>query len=164
MTTFVWKNEYMTGVQGIDEQHKKLSDFLHELEQLANQISVDSRKARRKIVLLGAYIKAHFSYVEEWLFRNGYYLGEQSKVIDREFLECYEASRHQVNEEITKELLETLFEATKKWLVNHINVVNKAISEKPSSNTPDLRDLPLIAQIQSNLLGGEQKTVKAFAY
>ena len=83
MTTFVWKNEYSTGIKDIDEQHKKLSDFALQLGEIADQANIDSRKARRKTVLLGAYARAHFAYLEEWMLKNGYYLSGQDKNIDR---------------------------------------------------------------------------------
>ncbi len=161
MTTFVWKDEYSTGIKDIDEQHKKLSGFVDQLGEVADQTNIDARKAKRKIVLLGAYTRTHFAYLEEWMFKNGHYLSEQAKNVDREFLEFYETSRNQINKEVTKELLEKLHETIKTWLVNHIDMVNKAICEEPS--TPDFHELPLSVQVQSNLLGVQQKSMRAFA-
>ena len=163
MTTFVWKDEYSTGIKDIDEQHKKLSDFVNQLRELANQDKIDSRKAKRKAILLGAYTKAHFAYLEEWLFNNGYSLVKQDNSIDREFLKFYDDSKNQITKEITKEFLERLCETTETWLGNHINIISKAIAEEPTSYTSDFHDLPLSAQIQSNLLGNQQKAMRVFA-
>ncbi len=156
MTNLIWKNEYSIGIKDIDEQHKKLVDLVNQLEEIISQDSMDYGKARRKIVLLSSYIRAHFAYEDEWMLRNRHYLGKQDKYVDKEFIQCYESFKKQLLEEMNEEILEIICKSVKQWLVRHLNMNEEAINRSQDTQILDSSDSSFIPQIQRNIFERQQ--------
>jgi hemerythrin len=80
-----WKPEYSVGVAKLDTQHRKLFDYVNELEQAM-------RKGQGRAVLdkilanLSAYTREHFATEEELMRRTGYPAYAQHKAAHETFV------------------------------------------------------------------------------
>jgi hemerythrin len=111
-----WSRELDTGVEIIDEQHKRIVQYINELydAQMAN----NKEKVGEIIEELVDYTVSHFAFEESLMEQANYpFLSPHKKVhglfINRvsKFVERFEAG-----EDVAGELLSML----QKWLVNHI--------------------------------------------
>ena len=146
MTNLIWKNKYSIGAKDIDEQHKKLVELVNQLEEVISQESIDYRKVKRKAVLLGSYVRAHFVYEDEWMLRNKHYLGKQDKCVDREFIQDYELFKKQLLEEMNEEVVGIICKSTKQWLVRHLSMNKEAIDRSQYTQALDSPDSSFIRE------------------
>jgi hemerythrin len=111
-----WSSDLETGIEDIDNQHKRIVDYLNELNS-ANETG--NRNATKDVLnKLIDYTQTHFTFEESLLERANYpFLRAHKRVHDifaqriADFLK-----RADAGEDITPELLSML----KIWLVNHI--------------------------------------------
>ncbi|MGB9604440.1 MAG: bacteriohemerythrin [Bryobacteraceae bacterium] len=113
-----WKAEYSVGVARIDAQHRKLFDYVNELEQAM-------RKGQGRQVLdkvlgnLTAYTREHFATEEELMLKTGYPELGPHKAAHDGFVRRIEEFRcqHQAGEVgVTVELVSSLGD----WVRNHV--------------------------------------------
>lgn len=121
-----WKDEYCTGIDSIDQQHRKLVNLINQL-QTAVDYSTGEEFEREALNELVDYTKSHFGYEEKLMSDNGYpdyepHKAEHEKMIGKvnEVLSEYE----QNHELAIRHALAFL----KDWLINHINGTDKAYS------------------------------------
>ncbi len=151
---FLWRNEYLTGAKEIDREHKKLVNLIDDLGKLIKEDRLDIRKAKRGVVLLGAYVRTHLSYEEEWMVKHGCQLNERSKDINKEFLSLYKILRNKVEKrEPNRDLLEILFTPAKSWLIDHMNITNKTIRKALEAEALNPQSSILVSQIQKQSQG-----------
>ncbi len=140
--TLLWEKEFITGVIDIDEQHKKLSTFVDRLEKITNQAKPDIREARRTIILLGTYARAHLSYEEDWGIRYNCQFDEQYKEVNTKFTIFYQTLKRTSDENgIDKDLLERLYIPTKSWLIHHIDSTKHIIREAAGARASKIQAL-----------------------
>ncbi len=138
--TSLWKDEFLTGVKDIDDQHKKLATFVDRLDELAKQPKIDFREVRRAIILLGTYTRAHISYEEDWGIRYNCQFDEQHKKMNQRFLSFYQTLKNKSEEKgIDKEVLEMLYVPAKAWLTDHMSTTNHIICEAASLGISNLQ-------------------------
>ncbi|MCQ8104799.1 bacteriohemerythrin [Methylomonas sp. SURF-2] len=83
MSKFTWKDEYKTGHEIIDEQHRNLF-------QLANQLAdvSDQDEITRLLMLFYQHVREHFQYEEQYMKQTGFsdyaaHVESHNKMLDR---------------------------------------------------------------------------------
>ena len=122
-----WSRELDTGVEIIDEQHKRIVQYINELYDAEN--AEDEQKVGEVIDELVDYTISHFSFEESLMEQANYpFLSPHKKVhglfINRvsKFVERYNSG-----EDVAGELISML----QKWLINHIRNEDGAPSYGP---------------------------------
>ena len=63
MSTFEWKADFCTGIEEMDEHHKRFFDYLNELEKTAGG-DKGNKVIEKGIIKVEDYIKYHFAEEE----------------------------------------------------------------------------------------------------
>jgi len=113
---FVWNTRLNTQIKDIDEQHRRIVDYINELEQ-AN-LSGDREKIGDAIDGVIDYTQSHFAFEENLLEEAGYRFVKPHKKVHDLFIRRIDsyAKRHQAGEEVGEELYTLLCN----WLLTHI--------------------------------------------
>ena len=111
-----WRPEFNTGINVIDEQHKKILNYINELECGNGQ--TDRQKIKKILDQLIEYTQSHFSFEESLQKEVNYQFHIPHKRVHDLFLKKIEnyRLRFEEGEDIHRELHEILA----KWLINHI--------------------------------------------
>ncbi len=111
-----WLPEYDLGIPVIDEQHRRIVDYINDLER-ANELG---NSGYITFVLQGLvdYTLTHFQFEEGLQERVGYRYAKAHKHAHAIFIKRIASfrERHKGGEDVTKELLFML----QTWLANHI--------------------------------------------
>jgi len=112
----VWTNDLYTGIDVIDNQHKRIVDYINQLEDAiaqANHVSVGE-----VLDELVDYTLSHFAFEESLQNEAGYKMAKPHKAIHDMFTRRVGdfQIRHRAGENVAKELLTMLGT----WLVHHI--------------------------------------------
>lgn len=117
MPLIEWTDDLDTGVRIIDNQHRRIVDYINRLYE------VQQKQAGRQAVAevmddLIEYTVAHFSYEESLMAQSGYPMLIPHQKTHQLFIKRINlfAERHRSGEDIADELLGIL----RKWLINHI--------------------------------------------
>lgn len=122
--------EYLTGVELVDEEHKELFRIIGQVhEMIANEYLADKYDEIISLVEeLRTYTKVHFKDEEEYLESIQYEGLEAQRVAHEMFVSrMYEIDLNEIDahqEEVLQELMSFLTE----WLVNHILHMDKKFS------------------------------------
>lgn len=113
---FVWSSELDTGIEVIDQQHRRIVDYINQLEE-ANQTG-DQKLIGTTLNELVDYTMSHFAFEEGLQEEAGYAYCKPHKRVHELFTRRVGdyVSRHQLGEDIGEELHTLL----KTWLFNHI--------------------------------------------
>lgn len=118
-----WKEEYATGIEQIDNDHKRLLKLINDLETAIHYNAGDTfeREALDGVI---AYTKTHFKSEEELMKQHGYFdfeahKGQHDQMISNVevFVRDYERKGHKA--------LPAIAEHLKLWLIQHINGTDK---------------------------------------
>ncbi|ENV43916.1 MULTISPECIES: bacteriohemerythrin [Acinetobacter] len=111
-----WVPEYNTGIDVIDDQHKRILDYINEIDE----IDVNTNRARVKQILENIidYTQSHFTFEESLQEEAGYKYRVPHKRVHDLFIKKIESyrDRFEMGHSIEAELHEVL----SKWLINHI--------------------------------------------
>ena len=111
-----WIPEYNTGIDVIDDQHKRILDYINEIDE----ISVRSDRARVREILNNIidYTQSHFTFEESLQEEAGYKYRVPHKRVHDLFIKKIEnyRDRFATGDSIGSELHDVL----SKWLINHI--------------------------------------------
>ncbi len=113
---FVWDDAYNTGIEVIDIQHRKIVDYINQLDQA---ISTDDKIEIDKVFdNLFNYCLSHFSFEESLMAEHGYEHTEGHRAVHNSFTSRIERYKSEWNQghDISRNLLRDL----KVWLVSHI--------------------------------------------
>lgn len=122
---WTWDPKYSVGVNIIDEQHKKLIDYI-------NQLTI--AHAYKKIYMLEEvlkelidYTKSHFAFEEKLMEEAGYQNLENHKEVHKAFIERIEffKERYESGEDVSKQLKMDL----QLWMLEHIQHEDKGYSK-----------------------------------
>lgn len=107
-----WVPEYNTGIDVIDDQHKRILDYINEIDDVALHTDRD----RIKQIL--DYTQSHFTFEESLQEEAGYKYRVPHKRVHDLFIKKIESyrDRFEMGHSIEAELHEVL----SKWLINHI--------------------------------------------
>jgi len=113
---FVWNARLNTNIKVIDEQHRRIVDYINALEQ-AN-LTGNRQMIAEAIVGVTDYTQSHFSFEESLLEEAGYRFAKPHKKVHDLFIRRLNeyALRHNQGEHVGEELYSLL----SNWLVNHI--------------------------------------------
>ncbi len=125
MTQLNWSSELETGIEVIDQQHRRIVDLI-------NQLYVAQRDHSREVIgevlsELVDYTLSHFAFEEELMEEAGYVFGQAHKRVHETFTRRVSEyrMRFEAGEDVTDELRSML----SRWLFNHIRNDDKAYSE-----------------------------------
>ncbi len=126
---YVFKDEYRTGIDRIDEEHKKL----FEIADRAYEVLVDEfipDKYDYIVDILGElkdYAGTHFEHEEEYMAEIGYKKLFTHKVEHHDFVEKLNEYDLETIDENQKEAIMELLDFLSNWLVDHILKNDKQI-------------------------------------
>ena len=124
MSKIIWKDQYNTGIDIIDMQHKRLL-------KLINYLSEEGEKDGMTAYIfeeLSQYIKQHFKVEEDILKKSNYKEFAAHKNQHKEFSQWLRAVQQSYNiGGISNELLaKNVEEFLRQWLINHILISDMA--------------------------------------
>lgn len=128
---YEFKEEFATGIEQIDAEHKRLFEIAEELYQLKQEEFIPDKYDNIKAILeqLRDYTLTHFEHEEAYMEQIGYKRMFTQKI-------QHDALRNQINEWNIEELDDSQDEAISEmlkvvtdWLVNHILNQDKLIGE-----------------------------------
>ncbi len=111
-----WVSELDTGIQVIDNQHKRIVEYINRLIDTRN--THDKEQISLVLDELVDYTLSHFTFEESLMEEAGYPFIKGHKRVHQLFAKRVGdyLQRFKMGEDITDELLNTL----KAWLINHI--------------------------------------------
>ena len=111
-----WTPEYNTGIEVIDDQHKRILDYINEIDT----IQAGTNRARVKEILdnIIDYTQSHFTFEESLQEEAGYKYRVPHKRVHDLFIKKIESYRDRF--EMGHEIEHELHEVLSKWLINHI--------------------------------------------
>ncbi|MBL4659987.1 MAG: bacteriohemerythrin [Alcanivoracaceae bacterium] len=125
MHALKWTSELEIGIPPIDKQHKRIVDYINQLEEIKG--TTNREEVDNVLNQLVDYTLSHFAFEEELMEESGYMFVNAHKRVHKLFVRKVGVfvDRHKLGEDITLELLITL----KTWLVNHIKNDDNDYSE-----------------------------------
>lgn len=132
MAMYEMKPEYYTGIQFIDEEHKKLFEIANTgYELLTNEFIPDKYDYIMEVVdELRDYTKYHFDHEETYMNSIKYKRLLSQKVSHDDFIDKINSYDSEIVDENQKESLLELLEFLTTWLVEHIYKQDKLIAEQ----------------------------------
>lgn len=127
---FEWKDEYVVGIDNIDEQHKKIFEIAARAYSLLNNdFYVD--KYDKIVAILGElrdYTIFHFSCEEEYMLKIGYKRFFAQKVEHDDFTKkLIDKDLNKIDKDQDAYIIE-IIELVTEWLAEHILIKDKLIN------------------------------------
>ena len=131
MAMYEMKPEYYTGINFIDEEHKKLFEIANTAyELLMNEFIPDKYDYIMEVVdELRDYTKYHFDHEEDYMNKIKYKRLLSQKVSHDDFIEKINAYDSEIVDENQRGSLLELLDYLTTWLVEHIYKQDKLIAE-----------------------------------
>lgn len=126
---FVFSDEYYTGINFVDDEHKELFRIIEDVNQVIMNDYVHDKydEIVRLLEELKNYTQYHFNDEEEYMTKIGYEgLGAQKKAHDAFINRLEELDLEEIDDN-QQQTLEELMEFLTSWLVNHILHMDKKI-------------------------------------
>lgn len=114
----VWDSTFDTGIEVIDEQHKRIVDHINELHDAIS--AHDHDKINHVFEQMIEYTVSHFSFEESMMENHGYPHTAAHKKVHDAFTD--RVSRYQKEWENGKDVSRKLLNDLRIWLTNHIKV------------------------------------------
>ncbi|WP_343598167.1 bacteriohemerythrin [Acinetobacter sp.] len=111
-----WRSEYNTGIEVIDDQHKRILDYINEIEDVRS--THDQVKIKEVLDNIIDYTQSHFTFEESLQEEAEYKYRVPHKRVHDLFIKKIENYRDRflMGQAIEEELHQILT----KWLINHI--------------------------------------------
>lgn len=126
-----WKDDFLVGIDEIDEQHKKLFAIANKAyELLNNDLYVDKYDRIVSIIEeLKDYTVFHFTFEEEYMMKIKYKKFFTQKIQHESFMKkINEINLNEIDSDQDKSLLE-LLDFIINWISNHILIMDKQIGK-----------------------------------
>lgn len=129
-----WVTDLDTGIQDIDNQHKRIVEYINRL--IDARVKHDQQQIEIVLNEMIEYTLSHFSFEENLMEEAGYPFIKGHKRIHQIFAKRIEdyVQRFKMGEDITDELLNTL----RAWLINHIKSDDNDYAEIVKTNLQGL--------------------------
>lgn len=114
--TVVWTADLDTGIDVIDQQHRRIVDFINELESA--QQTRDHAKVREIVEDCVDYTLSHFAFEESLQEEAGYQYCKPHKKVHELF--ARKVAEYQQRIALGDDVAEELHGMLARWLVNHI--------------------------------------------
>lgn len=124
-----WKEAYSTGFPDIDDQHKRLFQVIN---NLGNRIEEGKGEEYldETLEFLEDYVKAHFSYEEDCMFKHKCPVALENQKAHKRFIEGYESYCERYHRRgATKDLAEDIHAECERWMVEHICKIDTHLKE-----------------------------------
>jgi hemerythrin len=122
MAFFEWINDLSTGVNAMDDEHKKLIDIMNRLHaEVKANASLPTLKAT--VAELGAYTTKHFADEEAYMAKSNFDKLDIHKRIHADLLQKFTA--HAKEFEASGKLTDAFFKFLQLWLSAHIRGIDK---------------------------------------
>jgi len=119
-----WKDEYATGVERVDKQHKMIFQMTHDF-RLALEEGNGARVYTNFIDYLGTYCKAHFDFEEVCTNACDCPVAEKNKKEHAQFIAYYKVFRQKFDEHGYNDLdASELITIVERWLDGHIRNID----------------------------------------
>jgi hemerythrin len=116
-----WMEEYATGVQLVDIQHRALIQQINRLEAILRRPEIDPVEVERLLGFLSHYIVGHFRFEENCMKRRSCPAYAANCSAHEEFIARLTEFKTQFDANgLNRELLAQLLEHTQGWIKNHI--------------------------------------------
>jgi len=128
--TIEWKEEWRTGDDDVDKQHKILFQYLADLEAHMSAGDVNERYVKNLLVNLGIFTRSHFCYEEICMRTNRCSVAAKNKEQHGKLLSAYKQYVHRFEVEgLSEDLVQKLHDFLYSWLVNHILKIDTKLRE-----------------------------------
>jgi hemerythrin len=114
--TITWSADLNTGIDVIDHQHRRIVDFINDLE--AAQILGNQKQIRQVIYDCVDYTLSHFAFEESLQEEAGYPYCKPHKKVHELFTR--KVTEYQERMDLGDNVAEELHAMLARWLVNHI--------------------------------------------
>ncbi len=111
-----WTSDLDTGIDVIDHQHRRIVDFINDLE--AAQARGDKQKVTSVINDCIDYTMSHFAFEESLQEEAGYQYCKPHKKVHELF--ARKVSEYQQRMELGDDIADELHSMLTRWLINHI--------------------------------------------
>lgn len=127
-----WKDEYLIGIEQIDEQHKKLFEIAGKAYDLLNNDFYTDKYGKILEIIdeLKEYTIFHFKSEEEYMLSIGYKRFLSQKVEHDEFINKISNIDFKVIDEDQDKYILKILEFILDWTSNHILQKDKLITEE----------------------------------
>ena len=125
---FIWGDQYLTGINAIDQQHQKLVNMINAL-YAARQQHYAADILQALFDDLGSYLVEHLDFEEALLEQHHYPQCESHRAEHRRFRDNLQQLQHQCPEggqEVQGKLVDQLLDFLKEWFVKHVLVSDMA--------------------------------------
>lgn len=125
------KDEYLTGIEFIDNEHRRLFEIANEVYELSiNEFIADKYDNIREVLReLREYTKLHFTHEEEYMKSINYKKMFSQIIEHKEFVEKLDELDIDSLDENSDEMISEILEFLTNWLVNHILYSDKQIGK-----------------------------------
>ncbi|WP_455716154.1 bacteriohemerythrin [Anaerosporobacter sp.] len=125
------KDEYLTGIESIDNEHRVLFEIAEETYQLRNNQFIPDKYDNLRVLLhkLKDYTIMHFDNEEKYMESINYKKMFTQKIEHQEFREKLESYDIDGIDEDTNYVIDDILDYLTKWLVEHIVENDKRIAE-----------------------------------
>ena len=115
-----WIPEYNTGIDVIDDQHKRILDYINEIVEIND--GTDRARVKQILDNIIDYTQSHFTFEESLQEEAGYQYRVPHKRVHDLFIKKIETyrDRFEMGQSIEGELHEVLSQ----WLINHIGLTH----------------------------------------
>ncbi|MCC6472512.1 MAG: hemerythrin family protein, partial [Burkholderiales bacterium] len=108
-------------VPSVDEQHRKLFQYLNDLEDAVIQGDVSGALLVESLDFLEDYARSHFGNEEACMLRFKCPVAADNRIAHRRFIEMYQEYKRRLQEEgPSYALFRELLSRCEQWLVEHI--------------------------------------------
>lgn len=113
-----WQTEFNIGIDVIDEQHKRIVEYINELEDILADNSYHRSEVGEVLNNIIDYTQSHFAFEESLQVQANYPFTSPHKSLHEAFINKIDKYRQRflAGEAIEKDLHKML----SKWLINHI--------------------------------------------
>ena len=115
-----WQENYATGVDRVDCQHKRLFEWVNKLER---QLGAAVTPAQTQDILdfLSTYTRTHFTYEEMCMHINGCPQAARNREAHDKFIQAIEGFQNRLRGgDYSSAFVREIYAAAEAWLKNHI--------------------------------------------
>lgn len=128
---YEFKDEFLTGIEQIDNEHRRLFEIADELYVLKNEEFIPDKYDNIRQILgeLKDYTITHFAHEEEYMESIGYKRLFTQKIQHAEFIKTIDERDLDSIDENQDGAIDDILETVTEWLVNHILHQDKLIGK-----------------------------------
>ena len=128
---YEFKDEYLTGIELIDNEHRRLFEIADEVYELSKNEFIADKYDNVKAVLgeLRDYTKQHFAHEEEYMKSINYKKLFTQIIEHKAFVDKLDDLDLESIDETSDEMIQDILKFLTDWLVNHILYNDKQIGE-----------------------------------